>query len=133
MMMTTRIVAAVLLASGSASVGLACDMPPLVVIPEKASADTSPQVVQQEFQKYYDAITAYTACVQGELDAAGGDSAQTIVKAVLVQRNNYAVAEAQAMRKVFDAYVGAAAVGPPASPAPAPAAEGEGGGRRRNR
>jgi hypothetical protein len=64
-------------------------------------------------------MRAYTACVQAALTAAGGDSAQPIVKSVLVARNNAAVAEVQAVVKIFQANV----------PPPAPPAE-EDRGRR---
>lgn len=128
--MTNRIInalGAIVVASGAANVAFACDLPPLVVIPAKADVgDKAPQL-QTEVQKYYDAMRTYSQCVQAELTAAGGDSAPTLVKAVLVQRNNAAVAEVQTVVKVFQESVGAA---PGATP---PAAGNEGGGRRRDR
>jgi hypothetical protein len=126
-MRITRIVGATLVLSGTAGIGLACDLPPLVAIPEKSAVgDKGPQI-QLEVQQYYDAMKVYSDCVQAELTAAGGDSAQTIVKAVLVQRNNSAVAEVQAVMKVFQESVGDAAG------SPAPAAGGSEGNRRRDR
>jgi hypothetical protein len=114
-MMMVRIakIGAALSMCGTASIGLACDLPPLVMIPEKgAVGDKGPQL-QLEVQKYYDAMKTYSACVQAELTAAGGDSAPTLVKAVLVQRNNSAVAEVQVVMKVFQESVGGAAAAPP--------------------
>lgn len=129
MMTITKVAGAVLLMGGTASVALACDMPPLVAIPAKDAAGDKGAQVQAEMMKYFDGMKAYTACVQAELTAAGGDSAQTIVKAVLVQRNNYAVAEGQAVLKAFNETFGAAAAGgAPEAPAPQ-----DGGGRRRER
>jgi hypothetical protein len=133
MMRFTKIAGAVLLLSGAASGALACNLPPLVAIPEKdAVGDKGPQI-QQEVAAYFEAMKAYTACVQTELTAAGGDSAQTIVKAVLVQRNNSAVAETQGVLKAFNESVSAAPAPGAAPAAPAPAPEGNGGGRRRDR
>jgi hypothetical protein len=133
MMKITKIAGAVLLMSGTAGVALACDMPPLVAIPPKdAVGDKGPQI-QQETTKYFEGMKVYTACVQAELTAAGGDSAPTIMKAVLVQRNNYAVAETQAVLKAYDESVGVAAILTPAAPAAAPETEpkSDSGGRRR--
>lgn len=118
----TKIAAAVVVLSGTASAALACELPPLVAIPAKdAVGDKGPQI-QAETSKYFEAMKVYTACVQTELTTAGGDSAQSVVKAVLVQRNNSAVAEVQAVLKAFNDSVGGTA------PAGAPEA-----GRRRDR
>jgi hypothetical protein len=96
-------------------------MPPLVAIPPKDQIGDKAAAIEAEVTIYFDAMRAYTACVQAALAAAGGDSAQPIVKSVLVARNNAAVAEVQAVVKIFQANV----------PAPAPAAEDE--RSRRNR
>jgi hypothetical protein len=61
-------------------------------------------------------MKVYSACVQADITAAGGDSAKPIVKAVLVSRNNAAVAVVEAVMKAFNASVGGAA---PAGDAPA--------------
>jgi hypothetical protein len=121
---TQAIVAAVFL-SATGSVALACDLPKLVAIPAKDKiGDQGPQI-QQDFKAYYDAMSAYSACVQKDLDAAGGNSAHPDVKSVLVQRNNAAVKEASEMMKVYNATFGGGA-------APADGAKPE-GGRRRDR
>jgi len=48
----------------------------------------------------------FTDCVQAELKAAGGDSAPKLTKQVLIARNNAAVAEADAVKKLFESNVG---------------------------
>ncbi len=132
MMMRITKIAAALLMTGTAGAGLACTLPPLVAIPAKdAVGDKGPQI-QQETAQYFDAMKAYTACVQAELTAAGGDSAQRVVKAVLVQRNNSAVAEGQAVLKAYNESMGTSGAAPgaaaPGGPSPPAAAE---SGRRR--
>ncbi len=73
MIMRITKIAAALLMSGTAGVGLACTLPPLVAIPAKdAVGDKGPQI-QQETSQYFEAMKAFTACVQAELTAAGGD------------------------------------------------------------
>ena len=89
-----------------ASTALACDMPPLVVIPPKDKIGDQAATVRDATKDYFDKMKAYTDCVQAELTAAGGNSAPTITKTVLVARNNAAVAEADAVKKLFDASVG---------------------------
>jgi hypothetical protein len=132
MMRVTKVAVAALTMSGAASMALACDMPPLVAIPEKeAVGDKGPQI-QAEFQKYYDGMKAYSACVQAELKAAGQDTAPTLMKAVLVQRNNSAAAEVEAVLKALNAAVPNAGAAAGAAPTAAPPAKGD-GGRRRDR
>jgi hypothetical protein len=115
------------LLGGIASTALACDMPPLVVIPAKEAIAGQEQQVRDSTAAYFDAMKAFTGCVQAELAAAGGDSAPPVTKAVLVQRNNHAVAEAQAVLKLFNANLGGApgANAPAANgpPTPAPGAQ----------
>jgi hypothetical protein len=122
-------VTAALLIGGIASAALGCDLPPLVAIPPKDQIGDRAQQIQGEFKAYYDAMSAYSQCVQADLDKAGGDKAPSIVKAVLVQRNNAAVAEASAMLKLYNDSLGASAPGGADTP---PAAENE-RGRRRDR
>lgn len=110
------------LLSSVGSVGLACDLPPLVAIPAKKDVGEQAAQLQVDVAAYVEAMRAYTACVQAELVAAGGDSASTVVKSVLVNRNNLAVAEVDAVLKALNE-----AAGPAAAPAD------EGNSRRRNR
>ena len=99
--------------TGIGGAALACDMPALVAIPPKDELGDRAAEIEAEVGIYFDAMRAYTACVQAALTAAGGDSAQPIVKSVLVARNNAAVAEVQAVVKIFQATVPP----PPAAPA----------------
>jgi hypothetical protein len=100
----------------------ACEVPTLVPIPPKENNVGKEQQLRDAYLKYREAMQAYTQCVQAELAAAGGDSAPTLVKAALVQRNNQAVAEVTAMDKLFAENVGP--IGAAAGPTPeAPPAE----------
>jgi hypothetical protein len=102
---------------GVSGVGLACDLPPLVMIPAKEDAIGKEDAIRAETAKYFQAMQAYTQCVQAALVAAGGDAAPTITKAVLVRRNNAAVAEAEAVLKAFTERVGPIAQSGPPAPA----------------
>jgi hypothetical protein len=107
-----------------AGTAAACELPPLVVIPPKENNVGKEESLRDAYLKYRDAMQAYTACVQTELTAAGGDAAPVIIKAALVQRNNAAVAEVTAMDKLFADNVG------PIGSAPGPTPGGdEGKGR----
>jgi hypothetical protein len=114
--------------AGAAHAGLACEMPPLMVIPAAQEAAGKVDQLRAEFDAYYAAMQTYTSCVQAELAAAGGDAAPAYVKTALVQRNNVAVAEVQAMIKIYETNVAPATV--PVGPGAAPPAE---DGQRRNR
>ena len=94
---------------------LACDLPKLAVIPPKDQVAGKEAEIRTAANAYFTAMQAYTACIQAELAAAGGDSAPDVVKRVLVARNNTAVAEAEFMMKLLTENVGpadAAAAGP---------------------
>ena len=94
-----------------ASTALACEMPPLVAIPPKDKVGDQAAAIRDATKVYFDAMKAYTDCVQAELKAAGGDAAPTLMKTVLIARNNAAVAEADAVKKLFEANVGGLAGG----------------------
>lgn len=102
--------------SGVAGNALACDLPKLAVIPPKEQVAGKEAEIRGAANAYFTAMQAYTACIQAELEAAGGDSAPDVVKRVLVARNNTAVAEAEFMMKLLTENVGAA----PESAGPAP-------------
>jgi chitinase len=89
-----------------ASTSLACELPPLVVIPSKDKVGDQAQAIRDATRAYFEQMKAYTDCVQAELTAAGGNSAPTVTKTVLIARNNAAVAEADAVKKLFEASVG---------------------------
>ena len=118
----TTIVSAGLLCAVAGS-ALACDLPKLAVIPQKALIVGNDGPVRVAANAYFTAMQAYAACIQQELVAAGGDSTPDLVKRILVSRNNTAVAEAEFMMKLFETNVGpadpAAAAPPAAAPPPA--------------
>jgi hypothetical protein len=104
------------LLTGVTGTALACDLPKLALIPPKDEVAGKELEIRAAAAEYFLAIQAYTACVQAELAAAGGDTAPDFVKRVLIARNNTAVAEADFMMKLFTDNVGAAETGPPAAP-----------------
>ena len=101
--------------SGVAGVSLACELPKLAMIPPKNQVAGKEAELRATATQYFMEVQAYTACVQAELAAAGGDSAPDIVKRVLVARNNTAVAEAEFMMKLFTDNVGPLVPGAPAN------------------
>jgi hypothetical protein len=113
-MQLTKILYAALFCN-AAGIALACDIPPLVVVPDKEDAVGKEDELRAALAKYFAAMQVYTQCVQAELAAAGGENAPQITRAVLVQRNNLAVAEAEAVFKTFTANVG-----PVEAPEPSP-------------
>ena len=79
------------------SSSLACDLPKLVVIPDADKVTGHEKEIRTEVEKYFAAMKTYVACVQSELKADGGDNAPALVKSLLINRNNVAVAEANAV------------------------------------
>jgi hypothetical protein len=110
-MRITTIIGGGLLA-GIAGSAVACDLPKLAVIPPKDEVAGKEAEIRAAANAYFSAMQAYTACVQAELESAGGDSAPALVKRVLVARNNSAVAEAEFMMKLFTDNVGGAETAP---------------------
>jgi hypothetical protein len=110
MRITTIICGGVL--AGIAGSAVACDLPKLAVIPPKDEVAGKEAEIRAAAGAYFTAMQAYTACVQAELAGAGGDSAPSIIKRVLVARNNSAVAEAEFMMKLFTDNVGEVAAAP---------------------
>jgi hypothetical protein len=119
MRITTIISSGIL--SGLAGVSLACELPNLAIIPPKDQIAGKEDAVRVAATAYFEAMKVYTACIQAELTAAGGDAAPTLVKRVLVSRNNTAVAEAEFMMKLYNETVSPFAALPGALPG-APAA-----------
>jgi hypothetical protein len=105
-MRITTIIYSGILASIAGS-ALACELPKLAVIPPKDEVAGKEAEVRTAASAYFATMQAYTACVQAELAAAGGDAAPLLVRRVLVARNNAAVAEAEFMMKLFTENVGA--------------------------
>jgi hypothetical protein len=114
--------------SSVAGVSLACDLPKLALIPARDQLAGKEAEVRAAAQAYFDAMTAYTTCLQAALVAAGGETAPDLVRRVYVSRNNTAVAEAEFMMKLYTetaspfGVLSEALPGAPAAPGGAPAA-----------
>ena len=123
--MTLRKPLVAALLSGLASPGFTCNNPPLVQIPKGDGLTELDRIrIRAEVTSYFDAMKSYTSCLQMELVEAGGDSASQLTKASYIVRNNGAVAEVEAVLKLFTENID-----PTATP-PAPSADDE---RRRDR
>ena len=78
----------------------ACEQPPLVMIPAQEDIEGNEREIVEATQAYFEGMQEYVSCIQQEL-AAAGDSPPALVRNVLVQRNNSAVAEAEAVQRLF--------------------------------
>jgi hypothetical protein len=87
---------------------LACDLPKVPVIPGRDQIGDQTPAVTAATSAYFEGMRAYADCIASALAAAGGDAAPASVKAVLSLRSNSAVAEAQAVDKLYQERVGAA-------------------------
>jgi hypothetical protein len=92
------------------STSLACTLPPLVAIPAKDKVGDQAPAIRDATSAYFEAMKSYTACVQAALTEAGGDAAPTLMKTILIARNNAAVTEAGVVKKLFEANVALTAV-----------------------
>ena len=72
-----------------------------MVVPAGGTVDDFAGQRIAQMQRYVTGIREYTACVQAELAAAGGDAAPESTRSVLIGRNNAAVAEARAVMDLF--------------------------------
>ena len=95
----------------------ACDLPKLPLIPAKDAVGDQAPAVSAATGAYFDGMRTYTDCIATELASAGGDAAPQSVKAVLVLRHNAAVAEAEAIQKLFQERVAAGQTATPGSEA----------------
>src|SRR5262249_30484101 len=84
------IVGFALLGAGAAS---GCEVPPLAAVPAAKDVGGKQKDILADVQRYHEAMTAYTDCLKKELTAAGGDGAPPLLKTILVNRYNSAVAE----------------------------------------
>lgn len=82
------------------SAALACDNPSLIEIPEEAPEGRRLERLREATQDYFQAMTAYTQCIQAELGELG-DNATDLQRGLLVARNNAAVAEVEAVLQVY--------------------------------
>jgi hypothetical protein len=101
---------------GSVTVSsLACEHPPLAQVPQGTSLSAAEKDrVRGEVEAYVEAMKTYTACIQAELTAAGGDSAPPLTKSVLIARNNGAVTEVETVLKLLNENIDSAAGAAPA-------------------
>jgi hypothetical protein len=104
--MIKKLFACVALTCGVSGIGFACEMPSLVMIPPKEQVAGKEGEIGAAVTKYRQEMELYTSCVKAELEAAGGDNAPPLTKSVLVRRNNVAVAEVQAVLKLYTDNVG---------------------------
>ena len=111
----TAYAAAAILLSAISSTSFACTLPPLVAIPAKDKVGDQGPAIRESTNAYFEQMKAYTDCVQAALAAAGGDQAPTLMKSLLVARNNAAVAEAGAVKKLFETNIGFSGTVVPAS------------------
>ena len=85
---------------------LACDNPPLVIVPDGESATMEELVaVQSEVQAYMAAMEEYIACIDAELEAAGGEDSQELFQSLMVQRHNQGVEEMEVIAEAFNEQV----------------------------
>lgn len=122
-MAASRIVCGMVLTACSGA-GLACDLPPLAVLPPAETLAENAPAFQAQWLAYLEGMQRYVACTRDALAAAGGEYAPALAQAVLVKRNNDAVAEVERMRALYgerSALAARAAQGPPADRVPGPA------------
>jgi hypothetical protein len=94
---------------------MACELPKLPVIPAADQIGDQAPAVSAATSAYFEGMRAYADCIEAELAAAGGDAAPASVKAALVARSRAAVAEAQAIQKLFQERIGAGQTATPGS------------------
>lgn len=99
-----------MLALSAASRVMACDDPPLPMIPSEEQVADRIGDILTDTREYRTAMVAYVACIRAELEAAGGESAQTLRARLLVRRHNLAVEEGRAVADLFAERVGPASL-----------------------
>ena len=93
----------------------ACDLPKLPLIPAKDQVGDQAPTISAATGAYFDGMRAYADCTNALLAAAGGDAAPPSFKGVIAGRLNVAVAEAQAIQKLFQERVAAGQTATPGS------------------
>ena len=91
-------VIALLMGGAAVEARAGCDQPPLVQIPPQEQIEGNEARVVAETAAYFQAMEAYVHCIRAEIDAVA-DEASELTLRVLVQRNNNAVAEAEAVQR----------------------------------
>ena len=91
---------ALLLAGTSMSAHAGCEQPPLVQIPPADAIEGNESQLAEDMEAYFLGMQEYVNCIRTEIDSAGDDASELYLQ-VLVQRNNLAVAEAEAVQRWF--------------------------------
>lgn len=81
-------------------VAYACDYPPLVEIPMEVEEGRRTERLREATQEYVQAMSAYTECLQAEIEALA-DNTTELHRSLLIARNNAAVAEVEVMMQVY--------------------------------
>lgn len=92
----------------AASHAAACNNPPLAKVPTLEEVENLEQQlpeIQSSVEEYHAAMEAYTECLQSEVDEARENGAPELAQTLLVQRNNAAVAEVEAVLQQFNQLV----------------------------
>jgi hypothetical protein len=100
-MRSIQALTAMMIGGLSLSAQAACDHPPLVLIPEQEDVRGNEREIVEATQAYFQGMQEYVECIQRELSSAG-DNPSILYRNVLVQRNNAAVAEAEAVQRWFN-------------------------------
>ncbi|WP_428100673.1 hypothetical protein [Candidatus Rariloculus sp.] len=84
---------------------LACENPPLAVVPDGENATMEElQAAQEDVRIYMEAMNEYIACVDEELDSAG-DDAPELFQSLMVSRHNIGVEEMELVAESFNEQV----------------------------
>ena len=102
----TNVVGGLLLAA-VALPAVACDLPKLPVIPPRDQIGDQAPAVTAATSAYFEGMRAYAECIQSAIAAAGGGAAPASFRNAMIDRNNAAVAEAQAVDKLYREALGA--------------------------
>jgi hypothetical protein len=92
--------AALLLVGAAMSAHAGCEQPPLVQIPAAEEIEGNESRVADDMEAYFLGMQEYVNCIRAEIESAGDDASE-LYRRVLVQRNNLAVAEAEAVQRWF--------------------------------
>lgn len=81
----------------------ACETPSMVDVPDGETATTEEMLqARDQVSEYVAAMDEYLACVNEELEAAGGDDTPDEYRALMIQRHNSAVSEMEAVAGAFN-------------------------------
>lgn len=90
---------------GLADLAGACEIPPVVAVPDGESASMEQLLeAQDQIKTYLAAMDEYRACINGELEAAGKDATAEF-RALMVTRHDSAVTEMESVAAAFNAEV----------------------------